>query len=57
MEEYSKKFIILFLRDNNWTSMYKIDDVNCFEMDILERTVLYERVFTFKNMYHIEIIV
>lgn len=57
LEERNSKFIILFLRDNNWTSMYKIEDVGCFKMDILERTIIYERVFTFKNMYHIEIIV
>lgn len=57
LEERSRKFIILFLRDNNWTSMYKIENVGCFKMDILERTIVYERVFTFKNMYHIELIV
>lgn len=50
------KFIILFLRDGDSTSMHKIESVNnYFGNDILSRTVLRKHIFVFKNMFHIEL--
>lgn len=55
LEEYSDKFIILFLRNMGWTTMYKSEEFTSLRIDILERIVTRKHVFTFKNMYHIEL--
>ena len=53
--KYTGKPIILFLRDRDATSMHRLESVNDFNIDILERKVLQWRASVLKDVYHIEL--
>lgn len=57
LKKYSKRPIILFLRDGDSTSMHMIESINDLKMNVLEREIVQSHISVFKNIYHIELTV